>query len=169
MLTNTSLRALWAAEAFAEQRCSLDFLLGEFSITPSRLREDGWFFEQANLAAERLLRVCDSPHFKEYADQVKNLANLACVYGKVEIDDEFFPPAGYGAGMWQFDRTAWEVARESYAEITQGKFAAEAGPILADALLDAGCPEGDPIQAHLRRPRQRLRGDWAFDLILGKD
>jgi hypothetical protein len=40
-------------------------------------------------------------------------------------------------------------------------------PILADALLDAGCDNEDLIQ-HCREPGPHVRGCWAVDLILGK-
>jgi hypothetical protein len=40
-------------------------------------------------------------------------------------------------------------------------------PILADALLDAGCDNDDIIQ-HCREPRPHVRGCWAVDRILGK-
>jgi hypothetical protein len=41
-------------------------------------------------------------------------------------------------------------------------------PILADALADAGCDDGD-ILGHLRGPGPHVRGCWALDLVLGKD
>jgi hypothetical protein len=40
-------------------------------------------------------------------------------------------------------------------------------PILADALMDAGCDNAD-ILAHCRGPGPHERGCWAVDLILGK-
>jgi hypothetical protein len=40
-------------------------------------------------------------------------------------------------------------------------------PILADALEDAGCDNGD-ILSHCRSPGPHVRGCWAVDLILGK-
>jgi hypothetical protein len=40
-------------------------------------------------------------------------------------------------------------------------------PILADALLDAGCDDDDLLD-HLRGPGPHTRGCWALDLILGK-
>jgi hypothetical protein len=39
--------------------------------------------------------------------------------------------------------------------------------VLADALEDAGCANGD-ILSHLRGPGPHVRGCWALDLILGK-
>jgi hypothetical protein len=40
-------------------------------------------------------------------------------------------------------------------------------PILADALLDAGC-ENEDVLSHLRSDGPHVRGCWALDLILGK-
>jgi hypothetical protein len=40
-------------------------------------------------------------------------------------------------------------------------------PILADALLDAGCEDAD-LLGHLRGPGPHVRGCWAVDLLLGK-
>jgi hypothetical protein len=40
-------------------------------------------------------------------------------------------------------------------------------PILADALLDAGC-DIEELIAHCRSGRQHVRGCWAVDLILGR-
>jgi hypothetical protein len=41
-------------------------------------------------------------------------------------------------------------------------------PILADALLDAGCEDED-LLAHCRSPGPHVCGCWAIDLILGKE
>jgi hypothetical protein len=41
-------------------------------------------------------------------------------------------------------------------------------PILADALLDAGC-EDEALTQHCREPGPHVRGCWAIDLILGKE
>lgn len=41
-------------------------------------------------------------------------------------------------------------------------------PILADALLDAGCDYSD-LLAHCREPSPHVRGCWALDLVLGKE
>jgi hypothetical protein len=40
-------------------------------------------------------------------------------------------------------------------------------PILADALQDAGCDNGD-ILDHCRGPGPHVRGCWVVDLVLGK-
>jgi hypothetical protein len=41
-------------------------------------------------------------------------------------------------------------------------------PILADALMDAGC-EDEPIIGHCRGDGPHVRGCWVVDLILGKE
>ncbi len=40
-------------------------------------------------------------------------------------------------------------------------------PILADALEDAGCTDGD-VLGHGRQPGEHVRGCWVVDLVLGK-
>jgi hypothetical protein len=40
-------------------------------------------------------------------------------------------------------------------------------PILADALMDAGC-DNDDILNHCRQPSEHIRGCWVVDLMLGK-
>jgi hypothetical protein len=40
-------------------------------------------------------------------------------------------------------------------------------PLLADALEDAGCSNGD-LLAHLRSSGPHVGGCWALDLVLGK-
>jgi hypothetical protein len=41
-------------------------------------------------------------------------------------------------------------------------------PILADALLDAGCDQ-EELLTHCRSAGPHVRGCWAIDLILGKE
>jgi hypothetical protein len=41
-------------------------------------------------------------------------------------------------------------------------------PILADALEEAGCQDGD-ILHHCRQPGEHVRGCWTLDLLLGKE
>jgi hypothetical protein len=41
-------------------------------------------------------------------------------------------------------------------------------PILADALEDAGCTDGE-ILAHCRSGGEHVRGCWVVDLLLGKE
>jgi hypothetical protein len=60
------------------------------------------------------------------------------------------------------DRTVPKVAAVIYADR-----AFENLPILADALLDAGCDD-EELMLHLRSPGPHVRGCWALDLVLGK-
>jgi hypothetical protein len=41
-------------------------------------------------------------------------------------------------------------------------------PVLADALEEAGCTNGD-ILNHCRQPGEHSRGCWAVDLVLGRN
>jgi hypothetical protein len=40
-------------------------------------------------------------------------------------------------------------------------------PLLADALMDAGCDD-EPILSHCRTGGPHVRGCWVVDLLLGK-
>ena len=59
--------------------------------------------------------------------------------------------------------TAIDLARTIYDERLFERL-----PILADALMDAGC-DSEEILAHCRGPGPHVRGCWVIDLILGKE
>jgi hypothetical protein len=60
------------------------------------------------------------------------------------------------------DGTILKLAQRIYAER-----AFDLLPILADALEEAGCVEGD-ILAHCRSTERHARGCWVVDFLLGK-
>jgi hypothetical protein len=60
------------------------------------------------------------------------------------------------------DGTIPKIAQGIYEERAFGRL-----PILADALLDAGCDNED-ILAHCRSAGPHVRGCWAVDLLLEK-
>jgi hypothetical protein len=64
-------------------------------------------------------------------------------------------------------RTLAEVAYEE-RQLPEGTLDPAWLSLLADALEDAGCGEGN-LLAHLRGPGPHVRGCWALDLILGKE
>ncbi len=59
--------------------------------------------------------------------------------------------------------TVLELARAIYTDR-----AVEYLPILADALEEAGCSNGE-ILGHCRQAQQHFRGCWVVDLLLGKE
>ena len=64
---------------------------------------------------------------------------------------------------------AWRTA--TVTALAQGIHADRAFdrmPVLADALEDAGCADGDVLE-HCRRPAAHHRGCWVVDLVLGKE
>jgi hypothetical protein len=75
----------------------------------------------------------------------------------------FRPPAPAEAAWLEWDGGA--VRRLAQAVYSERAFADL--PVLADALEDAGCEEGD-LLAHLRGPGPHALGCWALDLLLGK-
>ncbi len=59
--------------------------------------------------------------------------------------------------------TVLDLARTIYDERVWERM-----PILADALMDAGC-DNEEILNHCRGPGPHVRGCWAIDLVLGKE
>jgi hypothetical protein len=71
------------------------------------------------------------------------------------------PPLAPAVLTWN-DATVRRIAKGIYEERAFDRL-----PILADALLDAGCDDED-ILAHCRGPGPHVRGCWVVDLILSK-
>jgi hypothetical protein len=85
-------------------------------------------------------------------------ALLRCLFG-----NPFRPaPAADPAWLAWNDRTVPKLAEAIYED---RRF--EDLPVLADALLDAGCTDAE-LLGHLRGPGPHARGCWALDLLLGK-
>jgi hypothetical protein len=72
------------------------------------------------------------------------------------------PPAVAPAVLAWGDRTVVRMARAIYDERDFGRL-----PILADALLDAGCDD-EALIGHCRSGGPHARGCWALDLVLGR-
>jgi hypothetical protein len=71
------------------------------------------------------------------------------------------PPLPAAVLAWN-DATVPRIAEAIYGEYAFGRL-----PVLADALLDAGC-EDEELIGHCRSDLPHVRGCWAIDLILGK-
>jgi hypothetical protein len=83
---------------------------------------------------------------------------LRCVVG-----NPFRPPPPLPREVlaWS-DATVCRIAEGVYQERAFGLL-----PLLADALLDAGCAD-EEVLAHLRGPGPHTRGCWALDAVLGQ-
>ena len=83
---------------------------------------------------------------------------LRCLFG-----NPFRPsaPLPHAVLAWN-DGTVRRIAEGIYQERAFNRM-----PVLADALLDAGC-EDEALFQHCREPGSHVRGCWAVDLILGK-
>ncbi len=71
------------------------------------------------------------------------------------------PPPAPAVLAWN-DATVPRIAQGIYEEQAFDRL-----PILADALLDAGCDD-EELLVHCRTPGPHVRGCWALDAILGK-
>ncbi len=96
---------------------------------------------------------------------VENQAELRAQADLVRdlFGNPFRAPAAAEAAWLEWDGGAVRrLAQGIYAERAFDDL-----PVLADALEEAGCEEGD-ILAHLRGPGPHALGCWALDLLLGK-
>jgi hypothetical protein len=84
---------------------------------------------------------------------------LRCILGNPFRRSLPLPDAVLG---WN-DRTVPRMAESVYRDR-----AFDLLPLLADALLDAGCDD-EELLAHLRSGEPHVRGCWGLDLILGKE
>jgi hypothetical protein len=85
-------------------------------------------------------------------------ALLRCIFGNPFRSQ---PPLPASVLAWNGD-TVRRIAEGIYEERAFDRL-----PILADALLDAGCDD-EELLAHCRSAGPHVRGCWAVDLILGK-
>ena len=114
---------------------------------------------EAERAQEKVLREGAAPS-RAWAHQMALLS--ACVrdiFLNPFRPSPCLPPAVL---CWN-DGTVYRLAQGIYDERAFDRL-----PILADALLDAGCDDEDLI-AHCRSAGPHVRGCWAVDLILGKE
>lgn len=93
------------------------------------------------------------------AEWQKQVALLRCIFGSPFRPSRPLPPTVLA---WN-SNTVVCIAKSIDINGDYGQC-----PILADALLDAGCPD-DALIAHLRQPGPHVRGCHVIDLILGRE
>jgi hypothetical protein len=64
--------------------------------------------------------------------------------------------------------TVVDLSRVTYEELLRVGGTGTSLPILADALMDAGCDD-EALLLHLRQQAPHVRGCWALDLVMGKE
>ena len=97
-----------------------------------------------------------SPNYPQRFDQLRYQAGVL----RDLVGNPFAPPALDPA--WRTEAVVG-LARGVYEDRAFDRL-----PVLADALEDAGCDDGD-VLAHCRGPGPHARGCWVVDLILGKN
>ena len=109
---------------------------------------DRWRLEQAQ--AEWLMRKSD--------EMAAQCALLRCLFGNPFRPS---PPLPSAVLAWN-GRLVPRLAKAIYDERRWSDL-----PLLADALLDAGC-EDEPLMEHCRSSGEHARGCYAVDMILGQ-
>jgi hypothetical protein len=103
--------------------------------------------------------LAGSPDASQYSRERAAQAELL----REVFGNPFRPPPSFDP-RWR----AWDEARVvKMAEGIYEEGAFERMPILADALLDAGC-EDELLLAHCSMPGEHVRGCWLLDLLLEK-
>ena len=116
--------------------------------------------EWAMRAAEDALRWADIDATNEYAGAGETgQATLARLVS--DIFGNPFRPVAFDPRWRTADVTA--LARGIYEDRAFDRL-----PLLADALMDAGCDHAD-VLAHCRGDGPHVRGCWVVDLVLGKE
>lgn len=181
--------AIDAAERFADDRSALKELwaAGSWTRSTTPRREDPFCDDPYFLALRASGNVGALPTIGQILDDwQKALAHLLTSESvrPLEVANQARAPAGDPAAEHATQANllrdvlnpfrsvrlepGWltlnvvELARTVYEER-----AFERLPILADALMDAGCAD-DQLLDHLRSPGPHVRGCWALDLILDK-
>jgi hypothetical protein len=169
-------KAVVYAERFAEG------LIDRDELRPAFVRAWPWGWERLRTAT--IVAVAplthDLPFWRalEAANEVSSLLAQGLRYGgshnkkvfdtarkeQVALVREVFGDPFREARFEPRWRTA-EVAR--LAETVTEEGAWDELPVLADALVDAGCDD-EEVLAHLRGPGPHVRGCWAVDLARGK-
>jgi hypothetical protein len=115
--------------------------------------------ESPRSAAEATVRAAargDDPQAR--AARAYQVQLLRCLFGNPLRPS---PPLPEAVLAWD-DRLVPRLAQAIYDE---GRW--QDLPLLADALLDAGC-DNDEVLAHLRGPGPHARGCWVLDLLTGR-
>jgi hypothetical protein len=100
---------------------------------------------------------------REAADAARRSENVAQCHLLRDIFHGPRPPVFIRQAWLNWNsRTAVRLAQVIYDECRFGDL-----PILADALLDAGCTEAG-LLGHLRDPGPHFKGCWAVDALLLK-
>ena len=156
----------WSAGALAAAAAGLvaDW---EASLTRPAARQPDWYWTDPAAAAARARATAAAGPAPDgdlaawhrawqaawEAARATQAGLMRCVYGNP------FRPAAFDPRWRTADVTG--LARGIYEDRASDRL-----PILADALMDAGCDQED-LLAHCRSEGPHVRGCWAVDLVLG--
>ena len=140
---HAAVAALDSAEIPVDRAVALE------ALRQARLARAYYLFEKAHPDAGEF------PHPMEPADGTQHAGALRCIFGNPFRPVVFDP-------RWR-SADAVGVARGIYEDRAFGRL-----PLLADALMDAGCDD-EQVIGHCRSDGPHVRGCWVVDMILGKE
>jgi hypothetical protein len=142
---------------------------GELACVPddlSRIRAFAYsigdrFDTDRDALRDEVMRIAHSTAAVRGGDEALQQANLAREIFRGPGPEVVIDPRWLTSAVVDLARAAYEGNPRlagGYLEL----------PILADALMDAGCDD-EPLLLHLRQQAPHVRGCWALDLVLGKE
>jgi hypothetical protein len=162
-------RAVWASEFYADDRIS-DEIWRRFGAL---LRPGRTAAEEAAWAAWRGYGVVAAWRAAEAVEELAPPSQKLAVWEAErswqaallrELCGPLFRPTTLDVDIRRWnDGTVGRIAQGLYEDRAWGRM-----PILADALLDAGCVDEDLLD-HLRGPGPHVRGCWALDVVLTRE
>jgi len=157
--------AMEAAYAAISQSDSHQVYYAKFSVLMDQGDRDsvGWQDTPGQYSVKA--RAFDNPcpvHFDSTAAAEEEAAQaclLRCIFGHLL----FHLVTIHSAWLTWNNSTVPNLARSIYDDRRFSDM-----PILADALMDAGCDNQDLLR-HCREPGEHVRGCWVLDLVLGRE
>jgi hypothetical protein len=125
---------------------------GTYDACHSSLRADAW-------DAARLCQVAAKNTLSQVPDGHENLGHLQRALKDVFGDS--LRPSAFDS-RWRTEDTVG-LSRGIYEDLAFDRL-----PLLADALMDAGCAD-EQVLGHCRSDGPHVRGCWVVDLVLNKE
>jgi hypothetical protein len=167
--TSMKAEACWHVATMTASRCvtALGSKVGSEAARQAADRETDWgppYSDEWNAAWDAAAEVASAP--AERAEQGRQAVLLRDLFGPLPFRPVALDPAWLS---WS-GGTVVRLAQAAYErrELPVGTLAPDRLAVLADALEEAGCQDGQ-ILGHLRSGGEHYRGCFVVDALLGKE